>query len=306
MILRSWARRHGRGGLSCASVALLVSACGGDHVVLGEQNPYRFGVPMLVSELAGGSENPTLTSDSLELYFTSSRPDRTGDIGGNVWVARRPNPQASFDPPVDVAEVNTPDFETSAAISADGLTLWVGSDRPGGTGLLDIWRSTRASRAATWSAPTNVPELSSPSRDVPRPLGDHGRTMPLGSQRDTPDRYQTFLADRDSASTPFSTPRPIPELTAPDTSTVDGFLTDDGLFLLFSSAVGDKPADLFVASRASDSEPFSRSAPLRELNTEAEERDPCLSADGSTFYFVSNRDGPLNIYRSAVIRQPLP
>jgi hypothetical protein len=130
--------------------------------------------------------------------------------------------------------------------------------------------------------------------------------MPLASSRNTPDVYQTFLADRASASAPFSSPRPIPELTAPNSSTVDGFLTDDGLVLFFSSAVGDGPADLFLASRASASEPFSHSAPIRELNTEADERDPCLSADGSTFYFVSNRDGLLNIYQSAVLRRPLP
>ncbi|HWA71789.1 MAG TPA: hypothetical protein VG937_05635 [Polyangiaceae bacterium] len=263
-------------------------------------------MPTLVSELAGGSENPSLTSDSLELYFTSARPDRMGDTGGNVWLARRTGPQATFNPPIDVAEVNTPDFETSAAISADGLTLWIGSDRPGGAGLLDIWRSTRASRAATWSLPTNLPELSSPARDVPRPLGDHGRTMPLGSERNTPDRYQTYLADRASPSDPFSSPRPIPELTSADGSTVDGFLTDDGLTLFFSSAVGGGPADLFLAVRASVSEPFSHSAPLRELNTPADERDPFLTADGSTFYFVSNRDGLLNIYQTAVIRRPGP
>lgn len=270
--------------------------------MLGERNPYRFGVPTLVSELAGGSENPSLTSDLLELYFTSARPDRTGDTGGNVWLARRSTPEGPFDAPVDLPEVNSAAFETSAAVSTDGLTLWVGSDRPGGAGVLDVWRSTRASRSAAWSAPVNVPELNSPSRDLPRPLGNHGLTMPMSSERDSPERYQSFLADRASQSAAFAEPRAIPELAFSDRSTVDAFLDDDGLTLFFSSSKPGEPADLYLAVRSSVSEPFSAPSPLHELNTAAEERDPYLTADGSSFYFVSNRDGLLNIYQAAVLR----
>ena len=85
------------------------------------------------------TDNPTLTADLLEIYFTSdrSRPGRR---------LVRPPRRAPSQPfgraePIDV--LNTSTFETSAAISADGLTLWFGSDRPGGVGTTDIWVSSR-------------------------------------------------------------------------------------------------------------------------------------------------------------------
>jgi hypothetical protein len=276
----------------------LLAGCGGEHVVLGERPPFHFSEVVLVSELAFGSENPTLTADLLEIYFTSSRPDDLGDTGGNVWVARRSSAQAPFEPPVPVSELNTPAFETSAAVSADGLTLWVGSDRAGGLGDLDVWRSSRSSRTAPWSPPVDVAELNSLARDLPRPLGDHGRTMPLSSQRSSPNSYQTFLAVREAPTLPFASPAPIPELAFPDRSTVDAFLSDDGLILFFSSGSAGAKADLYVALRRSTSEPFSASGPLFELNTAAEERDPWLSPDGTKLFFVSDRDGPLSIYQA--------
>jgi Tol biopolymer transport system component len=89
---------------------------------------------------------------------------------------------------------------------------------------------------------------------------------------------------------------------------VDAFLTDDGLTLLYSSGHANgtmtESADLYVAVRSSTSEPFSATAPLSELNTAAEERDPWLSADGKTLFFVSNRDGLLNIYQATAMPAP--
>jgi Tol biopolymer transport system component len=72
--------------------------------------------------------------------------------------------------------------------------------------------------------------------------------------------------------------------------------------LLFSSAPPLEPADLYVAVRDSLNEPFFASAPLDDLNTAAEERDPWLSPDGSKLFFVSDRAGPLNIYQASAIR----
>lgn len=273
-------------------------------MVLGDGSPLRFGDAVLVAELVdvGRSENPTLTADLLQIYFTADRPDPSGDTGGNVWVASRADPELPFDPPVAVSEVNTEAFETSAAVSADGLTLWVGSDRPGGLGDLDVWRSTRTNPRGAWSSPVNVAELNSQARDLPRPVGEHGRAMPLSSERDAAGRYQTFLALRESVTAPFAAPRAIPELSFADRSTVDAFLTDDGLTLLYSSGPPLEPADLYLAARSSLNEPFFAWAPLDDLNTPAEERDPWLSPDGSKLFFVSDRAGTMNIYQASAIR----
>jgi Tol biopolymer transport system component len=122
--------------------------------------------------------------------------------------------------------------------------------------------------------------------------------MPLSSDRDSPNLYRTYLSTRDSATALFGPPSIIPELAFASQSTVDGFLTDDGLALFYSSALPMGVSDLFVAWRRSTSEPFSISAPLAELNTlTGDERDPWLSPDGRTLFFTSDHDGQLDIYQ---------
>ncbi len=64
--------------------------------------------------------------------------------------------------------------------------------------------------------------------------------MPMASGRPAPGNpngeYQTYFAARGSVGAPFAAPVAIPELDYASRSTVDAFLTDDGLTLFFSSA----------------------------------------------------------------------
>jgi WD40 repeat protein len=307
-------RSAGRSALwAVAALAVAPAACTGQTLALGAgaPRPYHFEAPQLVPELATDvrSDNPTLTADLLEIYFTS---ERAGN--GDVWFARRADTRQPFGAPVPINEVNTPLFETSSAISADGLTLWYGSDRAGGVGTTDIWSSSRPNRSAPWSTPGNALALNTIAEDIPRPPGQHGLVMPLSSKQAASAVYQTFLAVRSGTGAPFGKPVLVSELAYPDRSTVDGFLTDDGLTLFFSSAPLQFPADagpivdggvvptadLFVAWRRSTNEPFSVTQPLDDLNTGGDERDPWLTADGKTLYFTSDRNGALSIYTAAV------
>jgi hypothetical protein len=301
----------------------------GRTVVLGDGvvQPYHFGTPQIVAELAAPpdrTDNPTLTGDLLEIYFTSDRVSGNGD----VWFATRAHATDPFGAPAPVTAVNTDGFETSSAISTDGLTLWFGSDRPGGAGANDVWVSTRANRSAPWSTPVNVVALNSSDDDIPRPPGQHGLVMPLASQRTDPQSYETYFAPRASSGAPFATPVLVPELVVNDRSTVDAFLADDGLTIFFSrgprepvvadgGADGAAPdgsaaspdsgaavttSDLYVAWRRSVDEAFSAIQPLNDLNTTMyDERDPWLTPDGKTLYFTSNRSGTLTIYTAPVL-----
>jgi hypothetical protein len=285
-----------------ATAASLAAGCaGGARVHLGDPSPPlpRFDTPHILSELDSSFENdnPTLTADLLELYFTSNRDG----VSTDVWVARRASAAATFDPPARVNEVSTPAFETSSAISADGLTLWWGSERAGGLGGLDIWSAGRASRSAGWSAPMALPAMSSAEKDVPRPPGQHQLVMPLASERDSPGLYRTWLSARADPSAPFGTPRTIPELSYAGRTTVDAFLTDDGLTLYFSSGPPAGPNDLYAAWRRSVAEPFSIAQPLADLNGPGDDRDPWLSPDGTLLFFSSDRGGVLNIYQATVL-----
>ena len=67
--------------------------------------------------------------------------------------------------------------------------------------------------------------------------------MPLSSKQATSAVYQTFLSARAGAGAPFGTPVLVSELAFADRSTVDGFLTDDGLTLFYSSQPLQFPLD---------------------------------------------------------------
>lgn len=281
-------------------------ACGGESVVLGQAapKPLRFSAPKLVMEIydVESTDNPTLTDDRLEIYFTSSR---VGSLGGDLWRAKRASVALPFDAPEPLTRLNSDGFESSSAISGDGLTLWFGSDRVL-ENQMSIWVARRPSRSAEFGLPELVAELDSEFNDVPRPLGQRASVMPVSSNRDGTTGYRTYLARRSEAGV-FGPPKPIPELAFVDKSTTDAWLSPDGLMLLFSSGPFGPPeetqptADLYVAFRKSLSQPFSVVNALSDLNTASDERDPFLCADGSHFYFTSSRDGDLAVYESELL-----
>lgn len=263
----------------------------------------NFGDVLRVPSLASGYEddNPTLTSDLLELYFSSkNRPGGKGNV--DVWVAKRTDPNGDFAAPVPVQEVSTAGVDSSPAIEADGLTLWVGFEpESGGLGGYDIMQSTRASTNDPFDTPVLVPALSSDKDDIPRPLGARLSTMPLASRRDS-EIYLTYLAVRSSEESTFDEPQLRPELIAEGKNVADGFLSDDGLTLYFTRSADDS-GDLFVTRRSATSESFGEAIPLSTINTSYDDRDPWVSSDGTLLYFSSDRDTPgtLNIYQARLV-----
>ncbi len=308
-------RRPGRPGaaVACWLTAALTTAsgCQGERIVLGEgplsdalapATADAFGPPELVAELTASDdddnddEKPTLTGDRLEIFFLSTRSGGPG--GGDVWHASRARAEDPWNAPSLVAEVSSPSQERSPAISEDGLALWIGSDRPGGSGGLDIWVSTRATRTAGWSAPVLVPALNSSGDEIPRPPGALGLIMPLAYRRSPTDSYQIKVASRPAVDASWGAPSLLAEVDTANID-VDGFLSADGLVLHFSTDrvhTGDQ--DLYVAHRASADVPFGSFAPIASLNTRYTDRDPWVSADGGEIYFSSDRTGALRIYRA--------
>jgi hypothetical protein len=272
-------------------VALLAIGCGGEAVKLGDAEPLR------LEELCRGenADNPTLTADLLEIYFTSTRVSDLGegDLHGDVWSARRASQSDPFKDLQALTAVNSNVFDTSPAISSDGLTLWLGSERGGGSGGdVNIYRSTRPDRdSGRWSSPVPEEALNSDKKDIPRPLGQHDQVMPLASQRDSPGVYAIYFATRGEDGK-LGFPQAMPELAVPGRSTVDGFLTDDGLVFLFNAELADGQGDLYLSRRSSIDVPFEAPVPLVELNTRGDERDPWLNADQNLLFFSSDRDGP--------------
>ena len=74
------------------------------------------------------------------------------------------------------SELNTTFNEGYPIQSPDGLSLYIVSDRPGGSGALDILVARRASTDDTWGAPENLglPVNSSANEHSPTPVPGHG------------------------------------------------------------------------------------------------------------------------------------
>lgn len=242
-------------------------------------------VPVIGSD--DKDDNPTLTSDLLEIYFTSTRSGNS-----DVWFARRDSVDVDFDPPEPLTVVNTSEFESSPAVDGDGLTLWIARRTDEGMGGVDIYASRRASRADAWGEAELVANLSTTGDDIPRPPGAGGLIMPL-SIRTEGDTYQLYLATRQDTTSEFSPAVPLQGLRREGYGSVDGFISWNGEHLLFAYT-RDDTGDLYIAPHSDTG--FANAVPLLDVNTEADERDPWLSPDGKILFFASNRDETLRIY----------
>src|SRR5437773_9037934 len=54
------------------------------------------------------------------------------------------------------APINTAANEQGPSLSNDGLSLYFGSDGPGGSGSFDLWVAHRTCQDCPWEAPTNL------------------------------------------------------------------------------------------------------------------------------------------------------
>jgi hypothetical protein len=110
----------------------------------------------------GYSENaPAFYADDdlgiTTLYFGSNRPGGVGDF--DVYETSTADEDlygATWTPGVLVPNISSPGRDTRTWIRRDGRELFITSDRAGGLGGLDIWRSTRDTNTDPWSTPENL------------------------------------------------------------------------------------------------------------------------------------------------------
>jgi Tol biopolymer transport system component len=142
--------------------------------------PVNLGAPVNTSSLDGG---PDITADELTLVFNSDRPGGLGER--DLYLATRATTAAAFGSVVNLGPtINTSFEEYSPSISADGLSLFFASDRPGGFGSHDLWLTSRASLAAPWSAPVNLgASVNGPSTDYNPEISWDGSRIVFTSTR---------------------------------------------------------------------------------------------------------------------------
>jgi len=94
----------------------------------------------------------SITQDGKFLFFTGcNRPDGLGRCDIYVSAKKGDDWGKPFDLP---PPVNTPGWESQPSISSDGRTLYFTSNRKGGYGGYDIWKSTLTDKG--WGEPVNL------------------------------------------------------------------------------------------------------------------------------------------------------
>jgi Tol biopolymer transport system component len=204
-----------------------------------------------------------------------------------------------------LANVNSGQDESAAALSSDGLTLYFSSARAGTSNDvmdMDLWLATRDSTALPFGMIANVTRLNSPYYDGGLSLSSDGRELFFVSGRPggTGD-WDVYVATRANTSEPFAPPREARELNS-STKEWETALSTDGLTIYLSSE-RDEPlgSDIFVAHRESREAAFGSPVPLRSVNSPFPEVNPVISPDGMELYFGSMRPGGLgdrDIWRS--------
>jgi OmpA-OmpF porin, OOP family len=159
--------------------------------------------------------SPSISADGRTLFFEcfdqKARPRCFKPEFGSpdLWMASRAAPGQPFGPARSLGRsVNTRSAESFPAISADGLTLYFASDRPGGSGDVDLWVATRHSVTSTFGSVHDLGRAAnSASYDSEPAISADGLVLLFASTRRGGFGGQDlWVATRETTSDPFGPP----------------------------------------------------------------------------------------------------
>jgi len=264
---------------------------------------FTFGTPTNLGPTvnsSAGDAAPSISADGLQLYFIDWLSPRPGGYGGwDIWVTTRETTEDDWGTPVNLGPtVNSSAHDGAMSISADGLSLFFASNRPGGYGVWDLWVTTRATTEDDWGTPVNLgPTVNGSAQDLMPSLSTDGLTLFFGSGRPgglgSWDIYVTTRATKeDDWGTPVNLGPPVNSSARESGSSISA----DGLALFFSDYElgpfrpgGLGGPDIWMTTRPTTDDPWGTPVNLGPpVNTSAEDLGTSISADGSTLYFSSN------------------
>ena len=216
------------------------------------------------------------------------------------------NPTAHFSTwsePVNLGStINTTFNEQGPTLSNDELSLYFGSDRPGGIGGFDIWVSQRACKDCPWEAPLNLgPAVNTASDETGPGLSVDGHLLFFRSTRPGGAGLgDVFLSKRANPKDDFGWGVPVALGPGVNTAAAEAgaeFLqsAEDGAAnLYFNRAPPGGTADLYYAAITRDGETLGPAVLISELSDPiATDQGPTLRSDGREVFFFSTRPGGL-------------
>ncbi len=226
------------------------------------------------------SQNNDLTPNAATSFSTFSAPQNMG------------------------ATLNSADNDQAPVAAPSGLSLYFGSNRPGGQGGNDIWVSQRPTLTSAWGAPQNLgATVNSSSGDIASSFSLDGRTMFLQSQRPGGmGGNDLYISTRTDPNNDFgwTTPVNIGAVINTTAGELGAFYFEDlttGInSIIFASDRNQVPGQdfyLFQSTRNADGT-FNPPSLVNELNSvESAQLRPAIRRDGLEIFFGSIRPGGL-------------
>jgi len=218
-------------------------------------------------------------------------------------IASVANADFTFGTPTNLGPtVNSPSTDGTPCISADGLTLYFGSARPGGLGYEDLWVSTRQSTNDPWGSPVNLTTVNSPYRESYPSVSADGLMLYFSDYFYGPDRpggqggHDLWMTKCASTADPWGTPVNLGPVVNSSADEQTPTISHDGLMLVFSSdrAGGRGSDDLWMSTRQTTQQDWGPPVNLGPLvNSSSFDYECCLSCDGLALFFMSGRSGGL-------------
>ena len=237
-------------------------------------------------------EAPSLTGDGLTLWFM---------CGGELFSSTRADVTQPFPGRRQEKQVNDPAWwDNSPYISADGLALIFQSTRGSEPGKdnADLFVAVRRSTSEPFDRPVRLPTAVNSDQAENGPcLSSDGLTLLFNSGRPPGSGgLDLWQATRRSRDAEFDTAENLGPIINSDLWDIEPQLSSDGTALLFASNRHSRTSDydLYVSTRPNPSVPFGRPVSLGSMvNSRDSESAPCLSSDGRTLLFQSDRPGGL-------------
>jgi Tol biopolymer transport system component len=234
-----------------------------------------WGTPTVVagaSSTANNEDDPTLSSDGLELYYAVQVPGNPKDL----YVMTRASTTVAFGAPTALAGFNTlAGSEESPRLAYDDLAIYFGRDG-------DIFKATRATKASPWGPASLVTGVSTAMYEKWLAVCGDGSHIMLSRDIGTPMAPNPELFEgtfADGAATQVT-------VLSSAASEISTFLAKDCLTVMFASNRSGA-VQLYISKRTALASPWSAPALLgAPFDTGADNEDPSYTPDDHIFAFA--------------------
>ena len=181
-----------------------------DNICFSKKTEGKWTEPKNITRQLGAKSRVvpvTISADGTELYLV-----RDDNDNGNIYISHYKNDRWTKMEPLN-KNINTKNWESHATITVDGKTLYFTSDRKGGFGRLDIYRSDRDEKG-DWGPAVNLGSTINTKYDEETPIIlNDSKTMYFSSQGHYCmggfDAFYTTLLANNTWSAPLNVGYPI-------------------------------------------------------------------------------------------------